>query len=124
MNFYLPSNLIQSQAIKMRLIRMLLSVFKTFFDNFNKNSKLPGFKFIGKLKSKKKTFIWYLLSLVSLSFCFYLIYLQYIRFRYNVTHLKVLTNGYPVWKRPFPAVTICNVNVVHKAQSLKFRDML
>lgn len=57
---------------------------------------------------------WTLLFITSFVFCFYLIFLQLRRFRETAVLNSITSTGYPVWKHPFPAVTICNNNVVYK----------
>lgn len=108
----------------MKFSETFQSKLRFFIKEFNDNTCLPGFKYASRLRSKKGKIIWYALSALMVALCFYLIHLQYSRFRNNITQLSFESNGYPVWKSPFPAVTICNVNAVHRNQTFKISNIL
>lgn len=113
--------LTKRQQGKMKFFKRKVSY---FLREFYSKTCLPGFKYTSRLNSKTAKISWNILALVMVFCCFYLIFLQYERYRDNVTELSFESNDYPVWKSPFPAITICNVNVVHRNQTFRMREIL
>lgn len=68
--------------------------------------------------------IWISACLMGAIVAVLLIGLIYERFQSTPTITTVETYNYPIWNVKFPAVTICNINKVHRPASLKIRSKL
>lgn len=95
-----------------------------FLRNYLTVTTLHGFHYLIDQRTLTKKTFWLLLCAVSIIFSAYLMYLQTIEFTTNVTSNPLVTTTYPVWERPFPAVTVCNYNLIYKANLQYFYDIL
>lgn len=89
-----------------------------------KVTSIDGFHYFVDQKSKTKQLFWFIICLGCIIFSFYLVYLQLIEYTTNVTSNPIKTTAYPIWKVPFPALTICNYNIVYKDHIQKFENIL
>lgn len=88
-------------------------------------TSLHGFQYIMNPKLAFCTrFFFTAVCLASIVFCFYLSKLQLYEYNENPVMTSLTTTAYPVWKVPFPSVTICNFNIVYKNTMLKMAKML
>lgn len=85
---------------------------------------LHGFHYLVRQRAPTKKIFWLLVCLFSIAFSGYIIYLETIEFNTNVTSSSLVTTTYPVWERPFPALTVCNYNTVYKGNLQHFYDIL
>lgn len=58
--------------------------------------------------------VWIVVCLLSLIFTVVLMLLVYNRYRTTPTITTIETNNFPIWNVNFPAVTICEINKVHR----------
>lgn len=89
--------------------------FTELLDSYLSSTHLHGCRYI---VDKQYNFLapvfWIILISLSFTFCVHLIFLQLNRFQ-DTPVLNVITStGYPVWKSPFPAVVVCNHNVIYR----------
>lgn len=59
--------------------------------------------------------VWIVVCTLSLIFAVALMLLVYQRFRTTPTITTIETNNFPIWNVNFPAVTICDINKVHRS---------
>nr|CAD7403343.1 unnamed protein product [Timema cristinae] len=106
------------------------SSFKQFltsaFVNYCKVTSLHG---LGYITSKDRHWIerllWTFLSALSLAIAGILIQLVWVRFQKSPTVISIEDTNYPIWKVPFPGVTLCNSNKVYKPAAQQFiKDMM
>nr|XP_023014214.1 sodium channel protein Nach-like isoform X2 [Leptinotarsa decemlineata] len=84
---------------------------------------LHGFKYLTQT-SKYQSVFWYLICIKCFILCVLFIYFQMIRYRDNRVTTTVKTTNFPVWKVPFPAITICNSNLVYKSHTGEIIELL
>lgn len=95
----------------------------SFIKNYFENCTVHGLKYINN-KSNIRSFIWIVFCLIGLVFCFTLVFTLIGRFQKNYTQINFATSAFPVWEDPFPGVSICNNNIVHKNKTGKIIGML
>lgn len=93
-------------------------------EKYLKYTSVNGFHYLINTKSKTKILFWFTICLCCIAFSLYLVYLQLVEYTTNVTSNPIKTTAYPIWKVPFPALTICNYNIVYKDRTKKFEELL
>jgi amiloride-sensitive sodium channel len=81
---------------------------RAYFMEFCKNTNIHGFKYLGERgrSSFEKSF-WLIFSCVSFFICLTLINRMWIKYSQTPVFVNVALDPAPVWKVPFPAITIC-----------------
>ncbi|CAH1160237.1 unnamed protein product, partial [Phaedon cochleariae] len=86
-------------------------------------TSLHGFRYLMKPSYGEKVF-WSLVCIICTILCVLFIYNQMIRYQENRVTTTVRTTNFPIWEVPFPAVTICNSNVVYKNHTTQLVEIL
>lgn len=95
-----------------------------FTRDFCLNTGLHGFHYMVEGKNPWKTLLWMSICSMGLAFCCFLIYIQLSRFTTEVTSTSYSSGAFPIWERPFPAVTICNNHLVFLNRTNKISQLL
>lgn len=61
--------------------------------------------------------IWLFVCLISIGFTTVMGMIAWVRFRTTPTITTIETMTYPIWKIPFPAVTVCNINKIDREKA-------
>ncbi|XP_058066216.1 sodium channel protein Nach-like [Anopheles bellator] len=101
---------------------------RTIFRNFCENTSLHGLRYVygkdGARKGGMLRLVWLLVCAVSIGFTTVMGMIAWIRFRNTPTITTIETTTYPIWKIPFPAVTVCNVNKIDSKKADAIIDRL
>ncbi|XP_044255826.1 sodium channel protein Nach-like [Tribolium madens] len=105
--------------------KIIINRVQTCTKNYFQESSLHGFHYITDQKSSKfKSYFWALVCTISTCLCFMLIRSQFMSYYSNRITTTIATTAFPVWEVPFPAVTICNFNVVYKDATIEIKELL
>lgn len=102
----------------------LFRKFKQNFLTYCKNTSLHGFIYIAIEKYLILKIFWFIVCVSCLTFGSYLIYIQVQRFNSDVTRTSLTSTIYPVWRTPFPSVTICNYNAIYAKKTGYYANIL
>ncbi|XP_063907596.1 sodium channel protein Nach-like [Zophobas morio] len=90
---------------------------------YYRETTLHGFRYITDPDSSKfKSYFWTIVCLISTVLCFILIRSQFRSYYSNRITTTILTTAFPIWEVPFPAVTICNFNLVYRHNTHQIRQ--
>ncbi|XP_052859747.1 sodium channel protein Nach-like [Anopheles cruzii] len=101
---------------------------RAIFRNFCENTSLHGLRYVygkdGAHKGGLLRLMWLLVCAVSIGFTTVMGMIAWVRFRNTPTITTIETTTYPIWKIPFPAVTVCNVNKIDSKKADAIIDRL
>ncbi|GFG36325.1 hypothetical protein Cfor_05944, partial [Coptotermes formosanus] len=86
---------------------------------FGEETSLHGFRYIISPKSRlAEKLLWSAVCITCVSVAIVMMDIVWLRFQDSPTVTTVETTTYPIWNIPFPAVTLCNNNKVHKTAAI------
>ncbi|XP_049542723.1 pickpocket protein 11-like [Anopheles darlingi] len=96
--------------------------------SFCENTTLHGLRYVyGDERLRQGgmlRMLWLLVCLISIGFTTVMGMIAWVRFRTTPTITTIETMTYPIWKIPFPAVTVCNINKIDKEKATAIIERL
>lgn len=89
-----------------------------------RNISLHGFINISESKSVLEMTFWLCVQALCFVLCLWLMAIHWLRYQSRPTVTTIKSTAYPISDIPFPAVTVCNSNVVHKKKILYYETLL
>uniref|UniRef100_A0A182FFS8 Pickpocket n=1 Tax=Anopheles albimanus TaxID=7167 RepID=A0A182FFS8_ANOAL len=104
-----------------RVLVVLGETVRFTFRNFCENTTLHGLRYVyGDERLRQGgmlRMIWLFVCLISIGFTTVMGMIAWVRFRTTPTITTIETMTYPIWKIPFPAVTVCNINKIDREKA-------
>nr|CAI5863432.1 unnamed protein product [Callosobruchus analis] len=120
-----PQKGVKGQTVRKKTEHFFERMFKEEAKQFCLNTALHGYKFIVLPKRiLLERVVWVIVCIVALIAALTLLFIAWISFKRNPTVIVTDSNHYSIWNYHFPAITICDYNIISKKRAFQLAKKL